>query len=76
MLGNRWLEMLVDRLDDEGLSEQQIALYVDGWVIATVRYICWLAQEGFSAAETVKIVNSAVDEADFDLAKMPVVPPS
>jgi hypothetical protein len=74
ILGNQWLETLVDRLDDEGLSEEQIALYANGWVIATVRYICWLATEGYSSQEIVKIVKEAVAQADFDLRKMPVVP--
>jgi hypothetical protein len=74
LLGNQWLEALVDRLSEEGLSEEQIATYADGWVIATVRYVCWLAAEGYSSQEIVKIVNAAVEAADFDLARMPVVP--
>jgi len=74
LLGNEWLEALIDRLDDEGLSEEQITLYANGWVLATVRYVCYLAEEGYSSPEIVKIVNAAVQAADFNLARMPVVP--
>jgi hypothetical protein len=31
-------------------------------------------KEGYGAPETVRIVNAAVDKADFDLSKMPVIP--
>jgi hypothetical protein len=72
LLGRRWLEELVDRLSEEGLTEEQIAIYANGWVIATVRHVCWLAAEGYPSQEIVKIVNAAVEAADFDLARMPV----
>jgi len=39
-----------------------------------VAYVLYLTKEVYSAAETAKIVNSAIDEADFDLSQMPVVP--
>ena len=37
-------------------------------------YALYLTEEGYAAAEIVKIVNAAVDEAGFDLNLMSVVP--
>ena len=34
-----------------------------------VAYVLYLTKEGYSAAELAKIVNSASDEADFDLSQ-------
>jgi hypothetical protein len=72
--GNQWLETLVDRLDDEGWSAEQITNHVNAWADRVVAYVLYLMKEGYSAAETVKIVNAEIDEADFDLARMPIVP--
>jgi hypothetical protein len=74
LLGNEWLEEAVDRFADKGWSEEQIADYITAWSSRVVAYVLYLMMEGYSVAETVQIVNAAVDEADFDLAKMPIVP--
>ena len=74
LLGHKWLESLVDRLDDEGWSVEQISDYVNAWADRVVAYIIYLTHEGYSAQEIAKIVNSAVEAANFDLTLMPVVP--
>jgi hypothetical protein len=74
LLGHKWLERLVDRLDDEGWSVEQISDYVNAWADRVVAYIIYLTHEGYSAQEIAKIVNSAVEAANFDLTLMPVVP--
>jgi len=74
LLGREWLERLVDRLDDEGWSVEQITDYVNAWADRVVAYIIYLTQEGYSTPEITKIVNSAVQEADFDHARMPIIP--
>ena len=38
-----------------------------------VAYVLYLTEEGSAAAEIINIVNSAIDEPDFDLRRMPVV---
>ena len=74
LLGHKWLERLVDRLDDEGWSVEQISDYVNAWADRVVAYIIYLTHDGYSAQEIAKIVNSAVEAANFDLTLMPVVP--
>jgi hypothetical protein len=74
LLGNQWLETLVHRLDNEGLSEEQIATYADAWSITVVRYVLYLASEGYSTKQIVQIVNEAVEQADYDLRLMPIIP--
>ena len=72
--GNQWLETLVDRLDDEGWSAEQITNYVNAWADRVVAYVVYLTQEGYSTPEIAKIVDSAIEAADFDLSRMPIVP--
>jgi hypothetical protein len=74
LLGREWLERLVDRLDDEGWCVEQITDYVNAWADRAVAYIIYLTQEGYSTQEITQIVNSAVEAADFDLGRMPIVP--
>jgi hypothetical protein len=74
LLGNQWLETLVDRLDDEGWSAEQITNYVNAWADRVVAYVVYLTQEGYSTPEIAKIVDSAIEAADFDLSRMPIVP--
>jgi hypothetical protein len=74
LLGREWLETLVDRLDDQGWSEEQITNYANAWSSVVINYVCYLTVEGYSAKEAAKIVNSAVEQADFDLSRMPIVP--
>jgi len=72
--GNQWLETLVDRLDDEGWSAEQITNHVNAWADRVVAYVVYLTQEGYSTPEIAKIVDSAIEAADFDLSRMPIVP--
>jgi len=74
LLGNQWLETLVDRLDDEGWSAEQITNYVNAWADRVVAYVVYLTQEGYSTPGIAKIVDSAIEAADFDLSRMPIVP--
>jgi hypothetical protein len=74
LLGAKWLEELVDRLDDEGWTAEQISDYANAWSSCVVRYACYLTEEGYSAKETARLINAAVDKVDFDLSQMPVVP--
>ena len=74
LLGNQWLETLVDRLDDEGWSAEQITNHVNAWADRVVAYVVYLTQEGYSTPEIAKIVDSAIEAADFDLSRMPIVP--
>ena len=67
LLGNEWLEEAVDR-------EEQITEHINAWSSRVVAYVLYLMKEGYGAPETVRIVNAAVDKADFDLSKMPVIP--
>jgi hypothetical protein len=73
LLGRQWLETLVDRLDDQGKSVEEITEAADAWSNHIIRYVCYLTEEGYSAKEIAKIVNSAVEAADFDLRRMPIV---
>ena len=74
LLGHQWLEALVDRLDDEGWSAEQITNYVNAWADRVFASVVYLTQQGYSTPEIAKFVNSAVEAASFDLAKMPIVP--
>jgi hypothetical protein len=74
LLDNQWLETIVDRLDDEGWSAEQITNYVNAWADRVVAYVVYLTQEGYSTPEIAKIVDSAIEAADFDLSRMPIVP--
>jgi hypothetical protein len=74
LLGNEWLEEAVDRFAERGWSEEQITEHVNAWADRVVAYVLYLMREGYGAPETVRIVNAAVDKADFDLSKMPVIP--
>jgi len=73
-LGNQWLEEAVERFSDQCWSKEQITDYVKAWSNRVVAYVLYLTEEGYSAAEIVKIVNSAIDKTHFDLSRMPVVP--
>jgi len=74
LLDNQWLETIVDRLDDEGWSAEHITNYVNAWADCVVAYVVYLTQEGYSTPEIAKIVDSAIEAADFDLSRMPIVP--
>jgi hypothetical protein len=74
LLGNQWLEEAVERFNEKGWPTEQITDYVNAWSSRVVAYVLYLKEEGYSAAEIPKIVNSAIDDADFDLSQMPVVP--
>ena len=74
LLGHQWLEALVDRLDDEGWSAEQITNYVNAWADRVVAYVLYLTAEGYSTPETARIVSEAVEEANFQLSRMPIVP--
>jgi hypothetical protein len=71
-LGDQWLEKAVERFSDKGWSKEQIPDYVNAWSSRAVAYVLYLMEEGYSATEIAKIVNSAIDEVDFDLSRMPV----
>jgi hypothetical protein len=47
---------------------------VNAWVLAVIKYVLWLGDEGMDDVQTADVVNRAVDEADFDLEKFPKVP--
>lgn len=74
LLGDEWLETYVLRLDAEGLDDREISEAVNRWVLAVIKYIAWLDDEGYSSKEGNEIINSAVENADFDFSKFPVCP--
>ena len=74
LLGNQWLEEAVERFKDKGWSTEQITDYINAWSSRVMAYVLYLTEEGYSATEIPKIVNSAIDEADFDLNRLPVIP--
>jgi hypothetical protein len=43
-------------------------------VLAVIKYVLWLGDEGIDTMRTTDIVNRAIDEADFDLEKFPKAP--
>jgi hypothetical protein len=74
LLGEEWLVTFVRKLDAEGVPEKEITDRVNAWVLAVIKYVLWLGDEGMDAAQSADVVNRAVDEADFDLEKFPKVP--
>jgi len=76
LLGEPWLCAYVHWLDEREpwLTDQQVVDRVNAWTLAVVSYVRWLDAEGVDVKETARIVNAAVDESDFDLAKFPRVP--
>jgi hypothetical protein len=74
LLGDDWLVTFVRKLDAEGVPEKEITERVNAWVLAVIKYVLWLGDEGMDDVQTADVVNRAVDEADFDLEKFPKVP--
>jgi hypothetical protein len=74
LLGNQWLEEAVECFSDQGWSTEQITDYANAWSNYIVNYACYLTEEGYSAKETAKIVNESVEQADYDLSRMPIIP--
>jgi hypothetical protein len=74
LLGEEWLVTFVRKLDAEGVPEKEITDQVNAWVLAVIKYVLWLGDEGIGDVETADVVNRAIDEADFDLDKFPKVP--
>jgi hypothetical protein len=74
LLGEEWLVTFVRKLDAEGVPEKEITDQVNTWVLAVIKYVLWLGDEGMDAAQSADVVNRAVDEAGFDLERFPKVP--
>lgn len=74
LLGEEWLVTFVKKLDAEGVPEKEITDRVNAWVLAVIKYVLWLGDEGMDDVKTADVVNRAVDEANFDLEKFPKVP--
>jgi hypothetical protein len=75
LLGDEWLGEYITQLDKENLSDRQIATQVNRWVLAVVKYTFWLRDEGFDDGKAIeRAVNRALDAANFDVRRFPVVP--
>ena len=72
ILGDWWLGECINRLEKYGASEEQILEYARSWERAAIRYGLWLYEEGVDWDGVVRIINIAIDEADFDLSKFPI----
>lgn len=73
-MGDDWLVTFVRKLDAEGVPEKEITDRVNAWVLAVIKYVLWLGEEGMDDIQTAAVVNRAVDEVDFDLEKFSKVP--
>jgi hypothetical protein len=72
LLGNDWLEECIVRLQARAASEEEIIAYANAWELAVIKYACWMETEGFEFEHSVRILNKAMEVADFDLAAFPI----
>jgi len=74
LLGNQWLEEAVERFNDKGWSAEQITDYINACSSRVVGLRTLSNGGRLFGRRDPKIVNSAIDEADFDLNRLPVIP--
>lgn len=68
ILNDNWLRQCLNRFPyDDTLFDFAIQ-----WENAAFRYLCWLQEEGFTKKRALRIIDDALEEADFDLAKFPL----
>jgi hypothetical protein len=68
ILNDNWLRQCIARFPaDDALFDFAIQ-----WESAAHKYLCWLQEEGFSTKRSLRVIDTALEEADFDLSKFPV----
>jgi hypothetical protein len=71
-LNDNWLLECISRFKAQGLSDDQLFDFANQWELAAFDYACWLEEEGFPMRQSLQIVDTALQKADFDLTKFPV----
>jgi hypothetical protein len=54
------------------LYRDKLITFVEQWDEAAHNYLDWLEAEGFSQAESVELLNAALEQADLDMRQFPV----
>jgi hypothetical protein len=59
---------------NRGWSTEQITDHINTWVSRVIAYVVYLTREGYTLDQIVTMVYAAIDKADYDLSRMPIVP--
>jgi hypothetical protein len=68
ILNDDWLRQCMSRFS----SDDALFDFAIQWESAAHNYLCWLQEEGFSMKRSLRVIDTALEEADFDLTKFPV----
>jgi hypothetical protein len=74
LLGDVWFQGCFHHLNSTGLSVPEMVEEVRRWERAVVKYTAWLLCEGFGYDDVAWMVYQALNQANYDLKRFPIVP--
>jgi hypothetical protein len=70
ILNDGWLGQCMSRFS----SDDALFDFAIQWESAAHEYLCWLQEEGFTTKRSLRIIDDALERANFDLNMFPVCP--
>jgi hypothetical protein len=69
ILAEQWFQELAIRLKARNLTEHQIDKTIEAWKFIVRRSLHWLGYVVIDPDESLRIIDTAIEDADFDLQK-------
>jgi len=69
-----WIHQFTDHCYLQGLTNEEIETSLHTWGTLVAKYANWLATEGMKGIQIDRAVNQAINLAEFDIKRLPIVP--